>query len=283
MGAVALAGIGASLVLGDDAWRGAIMTAFGTAGEALLTVLYGPILVLGLVAEWLIYLLRLLPLQALQGRAQAQPNETMELLQRLRETSEGPRAIPEWVKAGLLGLAAAVVAVAFLASAKLTQREPSETSGETAERAGVWSWCEALVSARALLSRVLSRLWGRRLITTLAETARGTGGTRPERITDARGAYRTLLRLGRSEHLERRAAQTPAEYLAAWRAELPAELEATELTGRYERARYGVFDSESTGRSDFPSLIERVALALTRRREARTDGERTHREMSRND
>jgi hypothetical protein len=79
---------------------------------------------------------------------------------------------------------------------------------------------------------------------------------------DAREAYRTLLALGRAHAVPRRAHETPAEYLAAWRTALPAPEEARELTGAYTRVRYGPPAPEAVSPARFQALLARIKEAL---------------------
>src|SRR5688572_31247262 len=75
----------AALLLSDAAWRGAILIGLGAAGQGVMAVLYVPVLLLGYIAEWLIYVPR--SLRRPPGEQEAPPpapGDGQEVLRQLQ-------------------------------------------------------------------------------------------------------------------------------------------------------------------------------------------------------
>ena len=265
-------GMLAAVLFGDATWRGAMAQGLGRAGGVLLAVLYWPVFAVGLLAEWLIVVLRrfMRPGQDVEREAPV-ANEGEDLLDRLRRT-EIPRLewlwVVEWAAAALV---VAVVVYAFLASARVVRRVRRDAEGAVPRSEALGGWSLLLADLRGALRELLRRIRRRGALLAAGVAMPGVlrGTPRAPEIADARGAYRALLTLGRGQGVARRPAQTPDEYLVAWRAELPEEEAAAELTGAYRRARYGLRSQPETPPGQLRGLIARVRDAIAARAQAR--------------
>jgi hypothetical protein len=266
VGAVVGIGLFASILLGDAAVRSAVLSALAAGGEASLAVLYWPVLLVGLAAEWLVYALRALrgagSGSAIEPPPRPQPSE---LLSRLGDAPSEPAS---WLGVVPWAIAAGACALA-LYTYWLTSRRRSAGDGVSPtsrpHREALGTWDLLLDDLRLLLGRLLARLRPRGVLASLAGMPLLASAHRrraPDAIDDPRAAYRQLLAIGRSQALARRAAQTPDEYLSVWQASLPGGVEASELTGAYREDRYGP-DGAATDRPAASTL--RSLLAQLRR------------------
>ena len=260
-------GLLAALLLSDTTWRGAILAALSAAGEAVVAVLYLPILAIGLVAEWLVYLLRRLRRPPGEQEAPpAAPGGAAELLRQLQREYEAPLYLDtlRWVALALGGV---LVLLAFLASSRAVRRVRERDAAHGLSRESLSTWQLLLADVRAFWRGLLRRLrnQARALNAALPRPGRGdAAGDAAAR--DAREAYRELLSLGRENALPRRPHETPDEYLDAWTGALPATAEASALTASYKRTRYGPPTSPRAPVSELRSLIARIRSALLERR-----------------
>jgi hypothetical protein len=259
---VVVLGFAAALLIGSDYWRSILMGAIEAAGEALWAVLYWPLIGLGYVAEWLVYLLRALPKRAAEPEQPRNPPDVNRLIE---ELSRGGQGIPDTWNTALRWTAIALLAVgllaAFLLTSRVAQRRPAHGDHAGEERESLWSWRAAWLAMRLWARRFLAR-WRARGVALAEAVSPGARAAREEAqgVGDARAAYRRMLALGREHGLPRQEAQTPREYHAAWREALPGGPEVEELTETYERARYG-----NPARPAPPA--EPLRAALTRLRE----------------
>jgi hypothetical protein len=166
---------------------------------------------------------------------------------------------------------AILVAVAgFLATSRSVRRGVGLSPGTAADRESLWSWTELWRAWRRRLAH-LRRRWLRQVRIGVAPAgsgrSRGDPDTR-ERAGGPRALYRRLLALGRESGLTRIPAQTPQEYLGAWREALPGPEEAGILTAAYERARYGqTGDGQTEGAgsradTELRPVLDRLARRL---------------------
>lgn len=232
----------AAFVFGDPTWRGAMSHALRQVGDALIALLYWPVFALGLIAEWLILILRALRRpQAQVEREAPTANEAEQLLENLRRRDVRPAewlSVLPWVGGAL---AVILIVFAFLATSRAVRRAAREPSAAYPERQPVGGWGLLLADLRAALRALLRHLRSRgaSLAATLPVPTAWRPRTAAPAIDDARAAYRALLALGREQSVPRRPQETPDEYLVTWSQALPAETEAAELTGVYRAARYG--------------------------------------------
>jgi len=261
---VAILGLAAiaALLVADATARAAVLAAFGAAGEAMLAVLYWPVLVIGHLAEWLVYVLRSLlgPPSEQEAPPAAPGGGAAELLGQLQRPDQQPANL-DGVRGVVVVGAVALVLYAFLATSRAVRRGRDSGAHEGLDR-------ESL-SARQLLLTDLGALW-RALRRALGRRARAVAGALPARggagrqpaVQNARGAYRQLLGIGRAHAVHRRPEQTPDEYLTTWSAALPAAEEAAELTAAYRRARYGPEPLPGESPARLHGLLDRVRVLL---------------------
>ena len=262
MAGVLIAAALAALVLSDDAWRGAILGALGAAGNLAMAALYVPVLLVGFVAEWLIYALRSLSQEpAAQQALPPVPGGGAELLGELQSAPPSANYLEtfRWVA---LALGAALVLALFLLSSRTVRRAREGVGVGAPEREALSTWTLLLDDLRSLWRALLRRVRAR--AAALAGTLPLPGVDVPPAsdAADAREAYRELLTLGRSNALPRRPHETPDEYLTSWAAALPAEAEAGELTAAYVRARYGPPAPAPPAASRLRALLGQIRAAL---------------------
>jgi hypothetical protein len=228
-------------VIGSDYWRGILVGAIEAAGEALWAVLYWPLIGVGYVAEWLVYLLRALPKRVAEPEQPPNPPDVNRLIE---ELSRGGQSIPDAWGTVLRWTAIALLAVgllaAFLLTSRVAQRHPTHGGPAGEERESLWSWRAAWLTFLIWARRLLAR-WRERGVALAGAVSRAGSVARAQgqSAEDVRAVYRRVLALGRAHGLPRQTAQTPHEYQAAWRAALPGGPEVEELTDAYEQVRYG--------------------------------------------
>lgn len=242
MAAILGAALAAGWLVGDPAWQSRVRGLFSWTGEALFALLYWPILLVGLAAEWLIYLLRRLQQSGQQEIPPPPPSGAPELLAELQRTTYAPPGWMDWIKWIVVGLAALLAVYAFLSTARAVQRGQEERLADGIERSSVWSWQQVGRDLRSLLRQLINRLRGQGAAAVAALPWLGSVARSRALAAegeDPRAVYRRVLLLGRAHNLPRRASQTPHEYLASWQEALPGGDEAARITAAYSRARYG--------------------------------------------
>ncbi|HET7769085.1 MAG TPA: DUF4129 domain-containing protein [Chloroflexota bacterium] len=250
----------AALLFSDAAWRAALLAGMGVAGQGLVAVLYVPLLLMGHLAEWLIFVLRQLYRPAEQQPAPPPAPGGGELLRDLQLLINAPE-LPESTRWAVWALVAALALAAYLLSSRVVRRAREAGSAGSVDRESLSSWRLLLSDLRAAWRALLNRLRSAAIGSAVLPSA-GVDPPSAE-ARDAREAYRALLALGRAHAVPRRAHQTPDEYLSTWRAALPAEAEAHELTGAYARARYGPPEPPPVPVSRLQALVLRIREALT--------------------
>jgi hypothetical protein len=228
--------VAVALLLGDETVRRMLLDAFGLAGALVWSLLYWPLIGIGLVVELLFGLVRLLVPHLTVPRLPLNPPAPGALLPAADPSTAGTApwsGVVRWVLAGVILLG---VAGAFLFTARRAGDAAAPLPGPAAGRESLWSWADVRRAVRRWLGGLL-----RRRRRPPPATASGAGGEAGGERASAgmRPLYRRFLALGRVSGLPRAPAQTPEEYLAAWRAALPGAAEAGALTGAYERVRYG--------------------------------------------
>jgi hypothetical protein len=234
VGAVLGVSVAVALLLGDETVRRTLLDVLGLAGALVWSLLYWPLIGIGLVVELLFGLVRLLVPHLTPPRLPASlpaPGGLLPAVDPSAAAAPWPGVL-RWVLAGVVLLG---VAGAFLLSTRRHGGTVAPPPGLVAGRESLWSWADVRRAVRRWLGGLLRRR-PRSPAAGAGPAGAVTGGERPS--AGMRVLYRRFLALGRASGLPRAPAQTPGEYLAAWQATLPGEDEAGALTGAYERVRY---------------------------------------------
>ncbi len=223
-----IASLGSAILGGDAAdW---VLTPLGYLLRAITFVIEYLIIGLALIFFVLFYPLFWL----LQKLRSDQPQEQQEqaggagqMEQLVREGGDGlPDGVQSAIQIGAVVLVIVVVAL-LLALSLRKFRRPPESDDSDEERESLWSRDLATAQLRNLFRR-------------------GEHATGPDRLdltqppSTVRDAYRALQALAHRDGVPRKDSETPAEFAARLRMAWPSlAAEIGELTGRYERVRYG--------------------------------------------
>lgn len=214
-----------------------VRAALGLLGQLLMGALFVILLPLGLLAELLVIVLG--PLVR-RFWFQLQVPTLSQFGEEAGQARPGPvELLPPAVLQGLrwLLVAAILVLALGLVALAVTRYRRRRAEAEVEEvRQSLWSWREALAGLRARLRALLDRLRPKRV----SPAPAGVGpGLSPEART-VREIYREFLKLMGELGRPHRPDETPFEFLARVRSDLPGvEAEAEEVTAAYVRVRYG--------------------------------------------
>ena len=268
VGGVLLAAGAGALVVGDAAWRNTVLATLSGVGDLIWRVFYWPLVLIGVLAEWLVRLLQRLPSPSPAEPVEVTPSDFGSLLVTV---SRGGGLPPEWTSV-LRWLATAAMLAVFAAALYATSRvvwrgrEP-ESDRVEAERESLWSWRDLW---RSLLHRVGQMLRHPHATSIETEATLTADATllEPPITRDARQAYRQMLAIGRAHGVAREPAETPGEYYDRWRTALPGEAEVGALTSAYETVRYAAPGVAPKQTGALAGLLARLTERLGRARSA---------------
>lgn len=244
VGGIVLLGVGLSALFSPE-FMGLLAGLLGSAADLLRQLITYILIPLGYVAAvlvwvgtWLINLIRSADPPRFPSSPFATGEDEMEEIPQGEPIPEAILLVLKWVL-----FAVAVIAVAYLVSRAVSRFRASRTASEADEFSeSLWTWGGFRADVAAFLSALWQRLWRRKRPGEEYSPVPNWYDREPaqEVRLSIREIYQRLLWQGFRFGVRHRSPETPLEYQRRLEPRVPEGTgQLVELTGLYERVRYG--------------------------------------------